>query len=287
MITNPRLNIKQSLLAILLGIWITVSTVITYDQPEPFDHMYSQYENLLRAYVVGTKVNYTSLKYNRTQLDAVVDSFGGISAAELKDWSTEKQIAYWINAYNVFTLQAIVDNYPIQSSWLNWFKFIPRNSIKQISGVWNELKWLAAGSEITLDEIEHDKLRKIYKEPRIHFAINCASISCPPLNRKPYVAERLNQQLSNAVKLFLASELGLRIEGTRLQVSSIFDWYGEDFIDEYAHLIDLSRSAKERAILGVVAEHGPQKASKLARDRNANVRFLRYNWSLNETEMKP
>ena len=264
-----------------------IGTVVTYDQLGSFDHTYSQYEDLLRTHVAETKVNYANLKYNRAQLDAVVDSFGEISAAEFKDWSTEKQIAYWINAYNVFTLQAIIDHYPIQSSWLNWFKFIPSNSIKQISGVWNELKWLAAGFEVTLDEIEHDKLRKIYKEPRIHFAINCASISCPPLNRKPYIAARLNQQLSNAAELFLDSEFGLQIEGTTLRVSNIFDWYGDDFIDEYSHLIDSSKSAKERAILGVVVEYGPQKASKLAQDSNASVRFLRYNWSLNETGTKP
>ena len=248
-----------------------------------FDHSYQAYANVLRTHVIGARVDYASLKRNRGALDAVVDMLGQVTQDELAHWSREHQIAYWINAYNVFTLQAIVDHYPIQSRWSSLFTFTPRKSIKQIDGVWTDLRWRAAGAEMTLDEIEHETLRVKYDEPRIHFAVNCASVSCPPIRPRPYVADRLERQLILAARDYLASDFGLQVDGTRLRVSSIFQWYGEDFISGYAHLVDADQSARDRAILGVIAKYGPTQASTLAQRGTVRIRFLRYDWSLNDT----
>ncbi len=93
----------------------------------------------------------------------------------------------------------------------------PRNSIRQIDGVWDDLTWRAAGRTVTLDDIEHVILRPTFKEPRIHFAINCASVSCPPLRSEPYAAVRLEDQLEDSSREFLASELAVRVDGTRFE----------------------------------------------------------------------
>ena len=248
---------------------------------DSFDHRYRAYGALLRAHVTDGRVDYTTLRARREKLDDIVAAFGHVTGPELERWSREEQIAYWINAYNVFTLQAIVDHYPIRWRWLSLLTLTPRNSIKQIDGVWTKLEWLAAGTPVTLDEIEHETLRSMYQEPRIHFAVNCASLSCPPLRQEPYMGRLLDRQLTVAARDFLASDLGLQVDGSVLHVSSIFDWYGDDFIDEYAHLVE-GGSEKERAVLGVVATYGPSEASQVAQSGEAQVRYLRYDWSLNE-----
>ena len=250
---------------------------------EEFDQAYLEYGEVLRTHVIGTRVNYTSLQQDRPALDVVVDDFGKVAKNELHRWTREQQIAYWINAYNAFTLQAIVNHYPIQSSWFSLFTFTPRNSIKQIRGVWTRLQWRAGGTDMTLDGIEHNTLRVKYDEPRIHFAINCAAVSCPPLRREPFVAAHLNRQLILAARDYLASDRGIQVDGNRLRVSSIFNWYGEDFINGYAHLIEANQSEQNRAILGVIAKYGPRQASVLAQNGTARIRYLRYDWSLNDT----
>ena len=251
-----------------------------------FDHAYRSFAAVLRTHVVVARVDYAALQRNRAALDAVVEQFGRVALSDFESWTTDERIAYLVNAYNAFTLQAIVDHYPIDGGWLSFLRWAPRNSIKQIDGVWTERRWSAAGREMTLDEIEHETLRVRYDEPRIHFAINCASISCPPLRREPYVAERLDRQLIVAARDYLASTAGLRIEGDTLLASSLFDWFGDDFIEEYSQLVNGAGSDRDRAVLGVVAKYGPTEASQLAQSGNAQLRFLKYGWGLNDVGEK-
>ncbi len=251
---------------------------------DSIDHSYRGLAELLRQHVVGARVDYAALRVNREDLDSIVETFGKVTELEFEGWSRAHQIAYLINAYNAFTLQAIVDHYPIDGGWLSFLRWAPKNSIKQIDGVWTERRWSAAGAEMTLDELEHERLRVPYGEPRIHFAINCAAISCPPLRRDPYVGERLERQLIVAARDFLASPEGLQIEGDTIRASRVFDWFGEDFIEEYSQLVDAAGSDRDRAVLGIVAKYGPAEASQLAQSGNARLRFLSYDWGLNDVE---
>ena len=243
-----------------------------------FDHAHALYGEALR-FVRPPLVDYAALKQHRDALDRAVAAFATPAAAEEPRWTREQRMAFWINAYNAFTLRAIVDHYPIQSGW---FTLQPRNSIRQIDGVWTDLRWKAAGRTVTLDDIEHTILRPTFKDARIHFAVNCASFSCPPLAAQPYRAETLEAQLNEAARTYLASPEGLRIDGETLRVSSIFKWYGEDFIAEYSALAPGTRDQKERAILGAVIKFGPAPAAELARRGHARIAFLDYNWMLND-----
>ena len=114
--------------------------------------------------------------------------------------------------------------------------------------MWTRLKWRAAGAELTLDQIEHDILRPVFKQPLVHFALSCGSVSCPALAAEPDVADRLLTQLGDATRGYLASEHGLRAGGDRLDVSSLFIWYADDFVAEYARLVPGTRSEQERAV---------------------------------------
>lgn len=247
-----------------------------------FDHGYGRYGALLRNVVREPRVDYRQLKTRGADLRAVEALFGGVRPEDLAGWSREQQMAFWANAYNVFTLRAIVDHYPIRGSF---FSLGPRNSIRQISGVWDTLKWTVAGRQVTLDDIEHKILRPTFQEPLVHFAVNCASVSCPILAAEPYRASVLRQQLEAGAKRYLATSLGLVVQGTTVSVSSIFKWYGDDFIAQYLDRGPARGSDSDRAILGVVATYGPAAPAALARSGTARVRFLDYDWSLNDVQV--
>jgi hypothetical protein len=258
----------------------TIAAVPSAQHVSRFDHEYPHYAALLNAYVRGSRVDYAALHRDRVQLEGVIGEFAAPARTEELEWTRAQRMAFWINAYNALTLDAIVDHYPIEAGW---FSRGPRNSIRQIDGVWTALTWTIAGRDVTLDDIEHRILRPGFGDPRIHFAINCASVSCPPLSVMPYRAASLDRQLDEAARVFLASPHGMRIERDRLYVSSIFKWYGDDFIERYAPGVTGNRSPRERAILGAVARHGPAAAAAVARSGTPVIRYLDYDWSLNDT----
>ena len=263
--------------ALALGVLVSWAAPTTA-QPV-FDHDYATYADVLETALVGPRVDYGRLAEDRATLDRAVAEFGRVSAGEFEAWSRTQQLAYWMNAYNLFTLRVIVDHYPIQGSWLSLY---PRNSIRQIDGVWDEIPWQAAGRTVTLDEIEHDILRPTFDEPLIHFAINCAALSCPPLRDEPYLADPLDAQLADSTRTALAQAAWLRVDGNTLRLTAILDWFGEDFIPRFAGRIDSDRSERDRALLGLVAEYGPPSAAELARAGAARIRFLKYDWTLND-----
>lgn len=248
-----------------------------------FDHTYAGYAAVLAQHVSGDLVDYAKLKSNRAALDRVVAEFGTVTQAEEAAWPRAQRLAYWINAYNVFTLRAIVDHYPIQGSW---FSLYPKNSIRQIDGVWTDLQWSAGGRRITLDDLEHKLLRPQFQDPRVHFAVNCASLGCPPLATEPYRAATLEAQLDAAAVRYLQSPRGLTAEGGTLRLSSIFKWFGGDFEARFAAAGPTGRSATDRALLGVVAKYGPAPAQALARSAQTRIAFLDYDWSLNDTTVR-
>jgi len=268
----------QTAFVLLLGAVTAGSTAGRAQAPPAFDHEYQAYAAVLHAHVRGAGVDYRALADDRAALDAVVAGFDA-AAVGVERWSREEQLEFWINAYNVFTLRAIVDHYPIRD---RWFSLAPRNSIRQIEGVWTTLTWRAAGRVVTLDDIEHRILRPAFREPRVHFAVNCASVSCPPLAAEPYRAATLDADLDAAARRYLASPLGLVVDGRTLRVSSIFTWYGEDFVERFADAGPPAGSPVDRAILGVVRTYGPTEAAALAASGRARVRFLDYDWSLND-----
>jgi Protein of unknown function, DUF547 len=263
--------------AVIPALVLTLATAAPL-LPDSFDHSYRSYGELLTAIVRGARVDYRELVSRKPALEATVREFGASGAID--GWTKDEQKAFWINAYNVFTLKAIADRYPIRGGI---FSLQPRNSIRQIDGVWTDLRFKAASREVSLDDIEHRILRPEFKDARVHFAINCASVSCPPLREEPYVPSQLDIQLDDAARRYLASDQGVRVNGRTLRVSSIFDWYGDDFVPAFAGPDTGGRSAKERAILGAVVRFGPPAAPEVARAPGARVRFLRYDWSLNDT----
>ena len=266
--------------------WLVVALAVVAQpaRAASFDHEYRHYARLLAAHVRQGRVDYRALVADRAALDAVVRQLGDVTADDERAWTRAEQIAYWVNAYNVFTLATIVQRYPIQGAWLS---LSPRNSIRQIDGAWTRKDWAAAGARRSLDDIEHGIIRPRFSEPLVHAALNCASVSCPLLAPEPYRAATLDGQLEAAMRQYLASPLGLVAAPGQLRVSSIFDWYGDDFVARYAPKDTPAGQARAGAVREVVRRYGPPAAVPVATAPGVSVRFLSYDWSLNDVTSLP
>lgn len=175
-------------------------------------------------------------------------------------WSREEQLAYWINAYNAFTVKLIIDNYPLQSiKELNRKMAAPTNKT-----IWDKKFFTLAGQPFSLNMIEHGILRKEFIEPRIHFAINCASVSCPVLLNEAYTAVKLEQQLERQTRQFINDPSKNKLSAQNPEVSYIFNWFADDFIKNSNLIQFLNRYSKTKI------------------NPNAKISFLEYDWNLNE-----
>jgi len=229
----------------------------TSEQPAPQEEAkeslpakpnHDAFDALLRKYVSSSgKVDYQGFKADKNALQAYLDDLS--AHPPQSDWSRNEKMAFWINAYNAYTIKLIVDNYPV-------------SSITNLHGgkPW-DVKWIKIGDKTyTLNNIENDILRPVYKDARIHFAVNCAAKSCPPLHNRAYTSANLNSTLEARTKEFINNSKFNTLNTNSVEVSKIFDWYKADF----GNLIDyLNQYATTKINAG------------------ANVNFMDYDWGLN------
>lgn len=232
---------------ILLYTLLLLSTC-TWAQP---DH--APFTQILGKYVSATGVvDYAGLKKDVATLDKYLSSLE--KNAPAKNWTSNTVKAYWINAYNAYTLKLMVKHYPVKS--ITAIKYGEKSA-------W-DYAWIKIGGEtLSLNNIEHKKLRAKFNDPRIHFAVNCASYSCPILLNKAYEAKTLENQLDTQAKLFINDSKRNVITADKVQISEIFKWYKEDFTSA-GSIIDYLN-----------------KYSKTKIKANAKVEYLSYNWNIN------
>lgn len=246
---------------------------------------YSNYDSVLKSFVNEKgMVDYPNLKARPAQLDAFVTALGGLNQQTYEKWNDRDKIAFWLNAYNGLTLKVIIDNYPIKSSWLK-SRIWPKNSIRQISGVWDEITFNVMGRKLTLEHVEHKILRAKFDEPRIHVAMVCAAMGCPPLRREPYEGDKLDQQLDDQTRRFLGDSEKFRIDRSNgvVYLSEIFKWFGGDFVNKYSPETNIGgHDKKDSAVLNFIAKHldDTQKGYILA--GNFKIKYVDYDWTLNE-----
>jgi hypothetical protein len=235
---------NQSSLSFLLGIIFLSSTTLPANPPS-----HEAWDAMLKKYVSASgQVNYKGIKAEKSKLEDYLKTLS--TNAPEESWSKAEQLAFWINAYNAFTIKLIVDNYPTTSI------------AKLHAGKPWDQKWIKIGSKTyTLNNIENDILRPQFKDPRIHFAVNCAAKSCPPLLNAAWTASNLNANLDAQAKKFINNPTFNKLSEKKAEVSKIFEWYAADF----GKLIDfLNKYAAAK--VGV----------------KAKVSYLEYDWGLNE-----
>ena len=241
----------------------------------PFDH--TDWDAILKQHGKGDRVDYAALKADRAPLDGYLDRVAKLQADTLAKLSRPDQMAFWINAYNALTLRTIVDHYPIAASGLSALRF-PKSSIRQLDDPWGS-KHTIAGAQRSLDDVEHKILRAEWKDARIHAAVNCASVGCPPLRLEAFTADKLEAQLDEQMKKFVADPLRNKVDPVKkkVELSSIFDWFGEDFGTK------AGGKEGERALLAWLEKYGkPEWKQFLASFDPDDIDFLDYDWTLND-----
>lgn len=229
------------------------------------DHTHAAWTALLRERVRDGRVDYAALARDDAALNAYLATLSGTCAADYERWTTPQRIAFWLNAYNAFTVRLILDHYPLASirriGWLPGAAF--RERFISMAGL--------KGGTISLDDIEHRTLRSAFREPRIHFALVCAARSCPVLRDEAYRAGDLDRQLDDQGRVFLHDPTKNRVDvaAKTLYLSSIFDWFRDDFV------------AAAGSVPAFVSPYLDDVGTPV---RRFAVEFLDYDWSLNDRE---
>ena len=242
-----------------------------------FDHSHPQWDALAKKHVAwlpgghASQVDYRGFQADRGALKAYLATLSAVNPSDYESFSRAQKLAFLINAYNAYTVELILGAYP------------EVKSIKDLGSVirspWKKKFFTLLGEPRSLDDIEQGMIRApgTFDEPRIHMALNCASIGCPALRDEAYVADKLDAQLENGVTRFLSDRSRNRFDARsgRLQVSKIFDWYGKDFA---------ARAGSVEAWLaryaGALADDPEQR--RLVGEARAKPGYLDYDWALND-----
>ena len=230
--------------------------------------LHAPWSQLLARYVQPgedgvNRFDYGGLKASKADAETLRAYISTLEETDVQTLSRDAQFAYWANLYNALTIQLIIDNYPVKS--------IMRIRPTLISiGPWKKDITSVGGRDLSLDDIEHEILRKQWSDPRVHYAVNCASYGCPNLQTKAWVAETLSDDLHAAARDFVNHPRGVTIRRDgRLQVSTIYKWFREDFGDSEAGVI---------AHLLQYAD--PDLTEKIS--ANPDIRDHEYDWDLND-----
>ena len=215
---------------------------------DPGDQATALWDQLLQKYVDNSgKVNYEGFKAD-PKFEVCLEAFADQHPSGT--WKESERMAFWINVYNAYTVKLIVDNYPLKS-------------ITDLKEPWDEQFINLKGNVYSLNHIEHKILRPQFKDPRVHFAVNCASYSCPKLYNKAFRAENLNSTLTTLTKAFLNDQKRNQINASSPQVSQIFEWFRDDF-------------AKDGGVITFINKYSDVKINS-----GTNLNYIEYGWSLN------
>jgi len=278
-LTQKSSIIVKSLIIIVLIIiaWLTVKVYKLYQAVTPnaieywqvsnesskFTISHDLWQEILRSYLILNKeknshlFNYKAVtSQDKNKLSTYLTK---LQAIDPRAYNKNEQLAYWINLYNALTVQLIVDHYPIKSI---------RGIGNGYTGPWNIPLAKIAKKSVTLNQIEHGILRPLWQDSRIHYAINCASIGCPDLSTRPFTSLNINQQLDAMAYRFINQDKAVNFLGSTLVLSSIYDWFSDDFGHSHSDIIrHLSQYAK------------PELKNKLD-NFSGDIKFS-YNWKLN------
>jgi hypothetical protein len=243
----------------ILFICLIQSGALAVQKPDIHD----TWNQILTTYVHDGVVNYRGLKGNQTaqqKLSTYLDSLG---KADISAFSKEDLLAFWINTYNAFTVKLILDHYPVRS-------------IKDIPNAWEQKSWRVAGQLMSLNDIENIKLRKELHDPRIHFAIVCASKGCPDMQNRAYRADAVNQLLDDTARSFFRQQKNFQIEKSSntliLKLSHIFQWYGADF------------GKTDKELIAFMLPFLPKETAEvITQAQKVELKYIEYDWSLNGT----
>jgi hypothetical protein len=233
-----------------------------------FDHGHPLWGDILKKNLTikgaQTLVKYKEIKHNPQDLLLYLDQLSKVNEQEFKVFTNKQRLAFLINAYNAFTIKLIIDHYPTKSI----------RKIFLIANPWKEKFIPLFGKKVHLDHIEHDLIRSKFKEPRIHFAVNCASMGCPNLLLEAFTHVNLNELLDKAAQAFLLdpNKNNFRPRKSQLNLSKIFKWYKDDFVKSHGSVVDF------------ISNYMNLSSADVANIKKGKIKtfYTDYSWDLNE-----
>jgi hypothetical protein len=255
--------------------FITISILLlvpAYTWPSSeFSH--APFDSVLSNYVDEKGlVNYQGLQEHRETLDDYIVQLSAVSPHSNAEHfpTANHQLAYWINAYNALVLRGIIDAYPVESVM----------DIRLFNGFFNRTEWTVGGHKMTLDHIENAIIRPGFGDVRIHFVLNCGARSCPPLERSSFNGDSLDARLDAAAQRFVSNPQLFELREDGLYLSKILDWYRPDFSDYFP--TDRIQLAQRDPLISYFSPLIPASSRKQLSQPNIPIRFMDYDWSLNE-----
>jgi hypothetical protein len=271
---------------LVLAVVVLMSATFPFDghtlaQAGAADTLHKPLDQILDVDVRDGYVYYRALRSDRARLDRYVASLN-VPAATYQSWSREQQMAFWVNAYNAFVLETVIDHYPINGS----SKEYPVNSVRQVPGAFERIKHRAAGQSLTLDEIEK-KILPPFKDPRLYLALGRGAVGSGRLRSEAYTGELLKQQLDSIQKEFTSEQTMIRVDrgANQISVTPIISWHDAEFIAAYdpgATGGMAQRSPVERAIVGFVTPHLLPLEKELVQKNEFKVAYHPFDWRLND-----
>lgn len=245
-----------------------------------FDQQHTAWTQFLKKHVTliangnGSQISYKGAMDDRAALKAYLQSLSEVTPAQFDSFSKADQLAFLINAYNAFTVEKILTRYPNLKSI--------RDFGRVFNDPWKDPFIRLLGKEMTLNGIEHDTIRKpgVYDDPRIHFAVNCASVGCPSLREEAYTGRNIDKQLDEQATRFLSDRTRNRYNSQtgKLEVSKIFDWYKVDFTSGFKGIA--SRETYFAKYANLLSDNADDQAKIKA--GKVSIDFLEYDWALND-----
>ncbi|MCZ6681043.1 MAG: DUF547 domain-containing protein [Candidatus Poribacteria bacterium] len=223
------------------------------------------FNQVLQKYVDAQgRVNYAALKSDSQALESYLDLLAAASLDNLHAYND--QLAFWIDAYNALTIKGVLDHYPTTSV----------RQIKPLGGFFRRINFQVGGQSYTLNDIEHGIIRSEFAEPRIHFALVCASAGCPILENRAFFPDTLDEQLEKSSANFINNSEKVRLdrENRVLYLSKIFEWYAEDFEDTHDSVLDF------------IAEYLSDEDAAFIKQQDITIQYLAYDWRLNDQARK-
>ena len=267
-------------LLVLASIAALAATFVVPARAQSFDHSHAAWTALLKKHVVlleggkASQLRYAGMQADHAALKAYLAQLSAVTTAAFDGYTKPQQMAFLINAYNAYTVELILTKYPKLESI--------RDLGSLLTKPWGIKNIPLLGTTMTLDNIEHDTLRAKgrFDDPRVHFAVNCASVGCPMLREEAFVPERLEAQLEEQALRFMSDRSRNRFNPTsgKLEVSKIFDWYGGDFKLGHKGIASLPAFASKYA---VQLADAPADRERI-RAKDVSVTFLDYDWKLND-----
>jgi len=268
-------RITGTLLTSLAVVISTLSCSGDRDEPARFDNQYPIYSILLQRHAGDNGwVDYAGLKADSAMVRRASENLRALSADSLSQCSPQQRMAYWINAYNLLLLEAVVTYYPV-------------DSIQDILNVLDRPHYQVAGQTVSLNDIEKNILRHDFAEPRVCFTLCRASVGSPILRREPYRAEVLRTQLHEAAFRFLTDSTRNAFDPDEqyASISPLFDWYRRDINKVYGSQIPADQPEEVRAVFNFIAEILPESAGRFLREKGVTWSYMPYDWRLNDRAM--